>query len=666
MEKTYTRPAAREIAIKGPAADGHADAFSYDPTNADDRTLGHLFIVGNVAHDTDDMAYAINLISALAKREYYARRDLSPREAFTATLRKVNEVVEEFFKNKGLTLNVGIFAIAGEQMLISKLGKFKVLLARDQRSIDVLNNVDLFNKELTQEKQFSNIISGKVAENDRIFAFYPSRGVVARERFLKNDFLKLGQDAFVEKLQTIKTEKDSFGCAALYITFETVTEQAPTARATPHELASAATLTSDREETAGQPVRTSRSTARKATLNEPKPAATPVPAVSLVGTAGPSEMPHIIPSEFSLGRKTNPLALFIRRMALPRLSRRTKLIAAGACALLVVAALVAVKATFMPSAAEREAQAKITEAQAALVAAQEKISQNDQVEARNLLTRSLAAIGSLTEPEKIIEVRADLTDALDTLDHAENATAHVLVQISADAGQVRSIALAGNIPNILAAAKDGAANVLTIENGSVSKMTALENRTATTLLSGKDSTSLLDIAANTLTTVKDGKAIDAKLGVTEPIAAAALYEDNLYAVIGTVIKKIADAAIGETKASDWLKTGTVDGEVMGVAVDGSVYVLASDGTLTTYFRGERTSSVKLPLAPIGMKMVTAGENPNLYFIDRTMSRVYLVDKKLGSIVRTLKLASSDIIDATVDEGGTIYYITGDNKLWKTE
>src|SRR3989344_3564393 len=183
MQKIYLKPAAQEIVIKGSSKEGHTDVFTYDYYDDDDkRKLGGLYIIGNVKQDdaitdaenTPDIAYITNLVASLAKREYYSRPEISPRDAFSATLKKINDVVEEFFKNKTLKVNIGIFAVAGEQILISKLGKFKIVLGRDSRVVDILNNIDLFSKDPAEDKEFSGIVSGKVMPGDKLFAFYPS------------------------------------------------------------------------------------------------------------------------------------------------------------------------------------------------------------------------------------------------------------------------------------------------------------------------------------------------------------------------------------------------------------------------------------------------------------------------------------------------------------
>src|SRR3989338_5514964 len=131
MQRIFLKPTPREIVIKGNSKDGHTDVFAYDYHDDDNkRGLGGLFIVGNVKQDfanTEDknapnVAYITNLIASLAKREYYSRPEISPRDAFSATLKKINDVVEEFFSaksgsafgGKNLKLNIGIFARSEE------------------------------------------------------------------------------------------------------------------------------------------------------------------------------------------------------------------------------------------------------------------------------------------------------------------------------------------------------------------------------------------------------------------------------------------------------------------------------------------------------------------------------------------------------------------------
>ncbi len=254
MEKVIIKPVTKEILIKGGNKEGSSDLFSYDyDSDQHKRKLGHLYVVGNIQSGAEtggeelDIAYVTNLVASLAKREYYSKPNLSAKEAFSASLKKINGVVEEFFKKQDTKINVGIFTVAGDEIHISKIGKFKIILSRDGKNIDILNNVDLFNKEKTQEKEFSNIISGKIREGDKILAFYPSRAVTSREKYIKDHFSKSPVGDFEAKLASIKETKPDFACAALHLEIQKTTESAEVPKIEPKELAQAAVAEAETE-----------------------------------------------------------------------------------------------------------------------------------------------------------------------------------------------------------------------------------------------------------------------------------------------------------------------------------------------------------------------------------------------------------------------------------
>ncbi len=409
MEKIFLKPTQTEILIKGSQKEGHFDVFSYD-YNSDEnkRKLGNLYIIGNVQHNTDahgnsnheesmgesDVTYVTNLVSSLAKREYYSNPDLSPKEAFSATLKKINDVVEEFFVNKDVKINIGIFALAGENINISKIGKFKILLARDDKTIDILNNINLFTKEKVEEKEFSHVISGKIAHGDKILAFYPGRLATVREKSIRENFLKLNTEQFVEKIDAIKEEKADFTYAALCINLKRVKESAivsKTARIAPSPI-----MISEISEE--EPV-------KQNTSNVP------------VLTSEP-ELPRIIRSEFSLGKKNNPFAVVLGKIKMLLPKRQNKMIFFVSLGVVVLLGAWTVKSFFFVSPTDRQAANAVNEAQDNVKLAKTKISQNDFLGARKLLLGSIISINSLIPSAKTENTKGEIFKLLDNLDQA--------------------------------------------------------------------------------------------------------------------------------------------------------------------------------------------------------------------------------------------------------
>ena len=167
MEKILIKPSSKEIILRGKPEDGHVDVFSYNYEGTSSNNLGSLFIVGHIQPASEDTSYMINLVASLAKREYYSKTDVAPKDAFSKTLKKINEVLQDFFRNKDLRVNIGLFAVAGENIFISRLGKFKIILGRDNQDIDILNNINLFAKEHIQEKNNFKVINNLISHLPR-------------------------------------------------------------------------------------------------------------------------------------------------------------------------------------------------------------------------------------------------------------------------------------------------------------------------------------------------------------------------------------------------------------------------------------------------------------------------------------------------------------------
>ena len=423
MEKIFLKPTQTEILIKGSPKEGHLDIFSYD-YNSDEskRKLGNLYIVGNTQQGAEtinspdpeneaeesNVAYITNLVASLAKREYYSNPDLSPKEAFSATLKKINDVVSEFFTDKNVKINMGIFALAGENINISKIGKFKIILARDDKTIDILNNIDLFTKEKVEEKEFSHVVSGKIMPEDKILAFYPSRLITVREKSIKESLLKLNTEQFLEKINSIKEEKADFACAALHINLNLTKEPAVTpkvAKITP-------------------PVTMVPEVTEEKQIRQNSPVLASEPMKNMTGQKQPDyessdmELPRIIRSEFSLGKKDYPFAVVLGKIKMLLPKRQNKMVFFISLGVMVILGAWAIKSFFIISPDQRQTANIVNEAKDNVKLAKTKIDQNDFLSARKLLLGSILSIGSISPTNKTNDVKDEMIKLLDTLDNA--------------------------------------------------------------------------------------------------------------------------------------------------------------------------------------------------------------------------------------------------------
>lgn len=609
MDKIFLKPTSREISIRGKSKEGRTDVFAYDYYNDEDkRKLGGLYMIGNVKQDNaentenyPDIAYITNLVASLAKREYYSKPDASPRNAFLTTLKKINDVVEEFFRNKSLKVNIGIFAIAGNDIMISKFGKFKIILGRparaggESRAIDILNNVDLFNKEQGEDKEFSNIVSGKVAAGDKIFAFFPNRIITAREKTIRADLLKSDTEQFLEKINSVKELKPDFDCGALHISLnhhkESTIVKKPkvaTPETPPTGDVSINLAKTDIKEL--KPVMKEKDHTSDIIPETPEPAA---------------EIPKIISSEFSLGKKTNPLMLPVLagvKIAKGLCGRNFNLkskfiILSFAVGVLAISAIL-LRIFVITDTEQRRLNLAINQVQNNLNLIQTKINQNDLIGARQMLIDSLSSIYETNIKSDRTQKTADEIYAiLDKIDKAVDV----------------SPTLIETMPEEL-------------------------NKRIGIFGAHKDLGIALDI-----------------------------YENNLYILTKDNILKITDIDNNAKKEpSVWLKSGDLPPQPTMLTVDGNIYVMNSSGALTAYNQGKKISDTDTFIVS-GEKdtLLTSKDSDKLYVTNKTLARIYELDKKSGSLIKTLKVGSSEpFVEAYLYGDGVIIIITKDGRIWE--
>lgn len=600
MEKVFLKPTYSEIEIKGSLKDGHTDVFSYDYYDDEEkRKLGGLYIIGNVKQDngsdpdtegqgnSPDIAYITNLVASLAKREYYSRPDVSPREAFSATLKKVNDVVEEFFKNKALKVNIGIFAVAGEQILISKLGKFKIILGRDSRVVDILNNIDLFSKDPAEDKEFSGIVSGKVMPGDKLFAFYPNRMITSREKTIRANLLKFDNEQFLNGLNSLKESKHDFECGALYLSLDNHKEPADIKRvktAVAENVAPAIKLQKTEPGKIDQPL-------------DPEPNQEPA-----------EEVPRIISSEFSLGRKSSPFATPIKIMKnlylgskIPSgINFKRKLISFFVLAGILIVGVILIKTFVIIDPEKRQLNTVISQAHSNVKLAKTKISQNDFIGARQLLVDSLLNVQTTNiKNEKVDKTKTEIYEVLDSIDKATEISPTSLETMPAE----------------------------------ITKKIAL---------------------------------LDAYKGAGNSFE---LYENNLYVLASDTISKISDIdQSGKKEPTQWLKSGNLPEQATTITVDGKVYVMNKTGVLYTYYKGEKVSDANTMIVSTDDSVLMTSKNSDkLYLADKKLARIYEIDKNSGSLVRTLKIDSPESLTGAYLYGDTsIMVTTSDGRIWEVK
>jgi hypothetical protein len=618
MEKVTLKPAVKEFLYRSGEENVYFDVLSYQGSTAQEKSLGALFAISQIKYFEEDLSYLVSLILSLAKREYYSEtsfQEQNPKETFSRTLKKLNEVLEDFFQNKNFKLNIGLVAIVGENIFISRLGKFKINLARNNQLVDILNNVELFRKDAEGEKQFSNIISGKLQPNDRLFAFFPTRTVTSREKQLNDIFVKENQDGFGQKIAHLAANVSNFSCCGVHIGIQQIKEipfqsvpkfsipisassaDAPVRRASSRGRPGAMSDRSEPESPAKVAVIQPMG-AKAKEVNEEEDKELPLEpgeAKAELRDLPPAERPRIIPAEFSVTKRGNIFTAIAARLVklqlLNRFNNRTK----PRIFITLAAVVIAIPVFLIFFRGDNQTDNTIGLANENLKLAQSRLSQNNVKEARSLLQAALLNISDLSS-KKADSVRGEINQVLANLDRVSEK--QPVIDETADVSKI----FASIIPKALAG-----------------------------VASDKNS---------------------------------ALYEDNLYVLseTGTTIYKYADAAKGKTVQTVW---GSLESRAIAIAVDGDIYALNEGGKLTKYFKGKKLGEFDLQIAPpADSRIFTAKDSAFIYLADKTNRRVFVFDKANGELKISYNLtAVGKIQEVSVSANGTIWILSADNKVW---
>ena len=123
---------------------------------------------------------------------------------------------------------------------------------------------------------------------------------------------------------------------------------------------------------------------------------------------------------------------------------------------------------------------------------------------------------------------------------------------------------------------------------------------------------------------------------------------------------------GSKEPSPWLKSGDLPPQSSTLAVDGNIYVMNGSGTLAVYYKGEKVSDTNtFIVSSAGDVLLTSKDSEKLYLVNKTLARIYELDKESKSLVRTLKAGSSEpFVDAYLLGDSTIIITTKDGRIWE--
>ncbi|MDP2930173.1 MAG: hypothetical protein Q8N56_00995 [bacterium] len=146
------------------------DSYCYEPQNSQERKLGGLYIVGELKNAIPQDSRLLPNLASLLKQEYFF--GASPEPALKTALKKANGFLFDRAKMGSVNwlgnLSVAALCLKDNDLYFSKDGKIKVLLLRPSQITDIGKTLEAEDFEPYPLKIFTNIISGKFLEGDKV------------------------------------------------------------------------------------------------------------------------------------------------------------------------------------------------------------------------------------------------------------------------------------------------------------------------------------------------------------------------------------------------------------------------------------------------------------------------------------------------------------------
>ncbi|XOB41686.1 MAG: hypothetical protein ACKKMS_03145 [Candidatus Nealsonbacteria bacterium] len=148
------------------------DSFCYEPENIYEKRLGSLYMVGELRNTLPQNSRLLDNIAQVIKGRYYALPLQTPEQSFKEGLKKINEFLAGEVSKENVSwlgnLNFAVLSLKNFDLNFTKVGDIKILLLRAGKIIDIGKNLDLQDIEPYPLKIFINIVSGKLDVNDKI------------------------------------------------------------------------------------------------------------------------------------------------------------------------------------------------------------------------------------------------------------------------------------------------------------------------------------------------------------------------------------------------------------------------------------------------------------------------------------------------------------------
>ncbi|MFA6097157.1 MAG: hypothetical protein WC788_06020 [Candidatus Paceibacterota bacterium] len=220
----------KEIVFSDEEERSFCDIFVYEPENIEEKSLGNLYIIGEVVNLPENSSYIVNLLASIIKKEFYSNKKRTTLESLEASLNKVNSTLSDLAEQGNVAwignLNMTCAAHRNKELQLSQTGKIKTLLIRNGKIRDIGKNVTSDEKP-HPFRTFANMASGELEVGDVVLFATPGLfNVLSTEKIRQMSSLGDFTEFSNSIQETIAKENNVSTIAALLVGMESAREEA--------------------------------------------------------------------------------------------------------------------------------------------------------------------------------------------------------------------------------------------------------------------------------------------------------------------------------------------------------------------------------------------------------------------------------------------------------
>jgi len=148
------------------------DSFCFEPENIYEKRLGSLYVAGLIKNATPQYSRFLDNLANVTKTKFYAFTAKSPEHSLRESLKEANKFLENLVKGGDVAwmgnINFAVFSLKDSELNFTKIGDIRILLLRQGDIFDIGKNLEFQEIEPYPLKVFSNIVSGKLTDNDKL------------------------------------------------------------------------------------------------------------------------------------------------------------------------------------------------------------------------------------------------------------------------------------------------------------------------------------------------------------------------------------------------------------------------------------------------------------------------------------------------------------------